>query len=129
MVVVLLTRDYIDNGVQMGMEFVQEPLVGDLVLTYMVDMPDAMSPMSPDDAMGRDLTYLRARALENVREWLPKLVREKASGVCSLYYVEDNTMLSPSLVLLEEFWTSIELIFPGIAFLLYRVAINYSFFM
>jgi hypothetical protein len=113
LVAVVRSRDYIDEGIRMGMEFMQEPLMGDLAIVYMIDMPDAVSPLLPDEVAGRTLQSLHALAFENVRKWLPKVVADGAAASGMLYYIDGNMTLSPSLILLDEFWASIASDFPG----------------
>lgn len=105
-VVVLRSKDYVEYIRQGGTNVRHEPLVGDLVMVYMADSPDAMSPLINDDMAEKSLTDLRAIALDNVRKWLPKVTVDDAFELGSLYYVEGNTLLSTSLVLLDEFWKS-----------------------
>ncbi|RWM83787.1 MAG: hypothetical protein EOR81_02300 [Mesorhizobium sp.] len=55
---------------------------------------------------------MREIALNNVKKWLPKIVSDSQLGFACLYYVEGNTMLSSSLILIDEFWLSIKSQFP-----------------
>ncbi len=82
------------------------------MITYMVDRPDSMSPLGPKDVPDKDFQSLRRTALGNVQRWLPKVVSDGRLQHGMLYFVKDNTMLSPSLILLDEFWKSIETRFP-----------------
>jgi len=109
-VAVLRTRDYVES---MGAEVLQEPLGADLVIAYIADEPDAMKPLSGADLPGRDLASVRKTALDNIGKWLPKVVANNELGAGTLYYVEGNTMLSTSLILLDDFWKSVAARFPG----------------
>ena len=109
-VAVLRTRDYVD---QMGPEILREPLGADLTILYMADRPDAMEPLSKDQLPGKSLADVRRVALSNIRKWLPKVVANNDLGDGALYYVEGNTMLSTSLILLDDFWKSVAGRFPG----------------
>jgi uncharacterized protein YtpQ (UPF0354 family) len=109
-VAVLRTRDYME---QMDAEVLQEPLGADLVILYMADEPDAMKPLSRADLPGKDLASVRKAALNNIGKWLPKVVANNELGAGTLYYVEGNTMLSTSLILLDDFWKSVATRFPG----------------
>jgi uncharacterized protein YtpQ (UPF0354 family) len=112
LVAVLRSKHYVDYVGQGGKEARYEPLVGHLMIVYMADLPDAMSPLLEDEMSEKSLSELRAIALGNVRKWLPKIVADDSLEIGSLYYVEDNTLLSTSLILLDEFWSSIERRFP-----------------
>jgi uncharacterized protein YtpQ (UPF0354 family) len=79
----------------------------------MVDRPDSMSPLAQKDVAGKDLQSLRKIALNNIRQHLTKVVADDQLKLGVLYFVEGNTMLSTGLVLIDEFWTSIEGRFPG----------------
>ena len=109
-VAVIRSREYVDS---MKLDLLYEPLGADLVVLYMADLPDAMSPLTKEDVHGRDLASVRAVAQNNVRQWLPKVVANNELGAGTLYYVEGNTMLSTSLILLDDFWKSVAARFPG----------------
>ncbi len=109
-VAVIRTRDYVDS---IGPAVMQEPLGADLVILYMADEPDAMKPLAKADLPGRSLTNVHEAALENIRKWLPKVVADDGLGDGVLYFVEGNTMLSTSLILLDDFWKSVATRFPG----------------
>ena len=113
LVAVLRTLEYVDQLKSPGMELLYEPLVGELAILYMADLPDSLSPVAPKDFPDRTLSDLRGIALNNVKKWLPKIVSDGQLGIFYLYYVDGNTMLSTSLVLLDEFWLSIKSEFPG----------------
>ena len=112
-VAVIRSREYIDYLKGKGVDVLAEPLGADLMITYMADQPDSMSPITSKDVPGKDLFDLRKIALNHVRRWLPKVVADGQLQSGVLYYVEGNTMLSTSLILLDEFWKSIETRFPG----------------
>lgn len=112
-VLVLRSERYIAEVGQTVRNLLSEPCAGDLRVAYMVDRPDSLTPVSLDDFPGKSVNDIKSQAHANARQWLDKVVAEDAFGVGSLYYVEGNTTLSPSLILLEEFWTSIQSRFPG----------------
>lgn len=109
-VAVIRTRDYVDA---MPQGILHEPLGADLVILYMADRPDSMAPINKANLPGGDLTSIRKIALDNIHKWLPKVVADDGLGDGVLYYVEENTMLSTSLVLLEDFWKLVAARFPG----------------
>ncbi len=112
-VAVIRSREYIDYLKGRGVEALAEPLGADLMITYMADRPDSMSPITQKNVPGKDLFELRKIALNHVRQWLPKVVADGQLQLGVLYYVDGNTMLSTSLILIDEFWKSIEKRFPG----------------
>lgn len=110
---VIRIRDYVQDAARRGQELLHEPIGADLVVVYMADRPDSMAPIGVKDLPGRALEDVRKTALANLRKSLPKLVEDDGLGFGMLYYVDDNPMLSPSLLLLDEFWESIAARFPG----------------
>ena len=110
LVAVLRTQDYLG---QAGSDIRREPLGADLIIVYMVDEPESMRPLSKRDLPGKSLEDLRKIALDNVRKSLSKVVVDGDLGDGALYYVEGNTMLSASLILLDDFWESVAKRFPG----------------
>lgn len=112
-VAVIRNRDYIDYVRGMGIDILCEPFGADLMIAYMADRPDSMSPIAPQNIPGKNLQSVREAAHTNMRKWLPKLVADGQLQLGILYFVEDNTMLSTGLLLLDEFWKSIEARFPG----------------
>lgn len=112
-VAVIRSREYTDHCEANSLDVLYEPLTADLMIVYMVDRPDSMAGLSAKDVPDKDLQSLRAIALQNVRQWLPKVIEDGELQFAVLYLVEGNTMLSTSLVLLDEFWESIRTRFPG----------------
>lgn len=112
-VMVIRSSGYVEETKRLGMDVLQEPAGADLFVVYMADRPDSMSPINAKDLLDKSLGDVRKVALGNIRKWLPKVVADGSLGGGVLYYVEGNTMLSPSLVLLDEFWKSIATRFPG----------------
>lgn len=106
-VAVIRNRDYIDHVRGMGLDILCEPFGADLMIAYMADRPDSMSPIAPQNMPGKNLQSVREAAHTNIRKWLPKLVADSQLQLGVLYFVEDNTMLSTGLLLLDEFWKSI----------------------
>jgi uncharacterized protein YtpQ (UPF0354 family) len=113
LVAVVRTLQYVDQIKSPALELLYEPLVGELAVVYMADLPDSLSPVAAKDFPGWTHADLRSVALDNVKKWLPKIVSDGQLGIAYLYYVEGNTILSTSLVLLDEFWLSIKSEFPG----------------
>ncbi|HKQ45418.1 MAG TPA: DUF1444 family protein [Rhizomicrobium sp.] len=112
-VAVIRTREYVDFLKERNLDDLCEPLAPGLMIVYMMDLPDAMKSIASKDMPGKDLLSVRKIALGNVLQWLPKVVTDDQLQPRILYQVQDNTMLSPSLILLDEFWKSIEPRFPG----------------
>ncbi|WP_202293219.1 DUF1444 family protein [Mesorhizobium sp. 131-2-1] len=113
LIAVIRTQQYVEHLKSMGLDLLYEPLVGEIAVVYMADLPDSVSPVAPKDFPGRALADLRTVALDNVRKWLPKIVSDGEAAVACLYFVDGNTMLSTSLILIDEFWLSIKPQFPG----------------
>jgi uncharacterized protein YtpQ (UPF0354 family) len=89
-----------------------KPFVGELMIVYMTDLPGSMSPVARNEFL-KDLAELRTIALSNVRKWLGHVKSDDQLQAGTLYFVEGNTMLSPTLILLDEFWTFIKNRYPG----------------
>ena len=51
--------------------------------------------------------------VHNVRKWLSRVKSDDRLRVTTLYFIEGNTLLSPTLILLDEFWASIKGRYPG----------------
>jgi uncharacterized protein YtpQ (UPF0354 family) len=113
LVAVLRTEAYVAELGKMQGTLMAEPFAGELNIVYMADMPDSMSAISAEEAHGKSLAQVREIAFANVRKWLDKVVSDDQLGAATLYYVDVNTMLSPSLVLFDEFWNSIRHRYPG----------------
>jgi len=112
-VAVIRHQSYVDAAAGGSPNIRYEPLGADLLTVYMTDRPDSMSAIRSTDLPGRDLASIRETALKNLRLWLPKVGSNDELGAGVLYYVEDNTMLSTGLILLDEFWKSVAARFPG----------------
>ncbi|MES2498194.1 MAG: DUF1444 family protein [Pseudomonadota bacterium] len=112
-VAVVRNRDYVAGAPGLGHDILHEPLGADLVVVYMADRTNSMSPLTAKDIPGRDLASVWAVALNNLRKWLPKVVSDDAIEPGIAYFVDDNTLLATSLILLDEFWKSIAARFPG----------------
>jgi len=110
---VIRTRDYVKEADRTGQTLLHEPFGADLVTVYMADRPDSMAAIGIKDLPGRALEDVRKTALGNLRKSLSKVAQDDGLGAGILYYVDDNPMLSPSLLLLDEFWQSIADRFPG----------------
>lgn len=113
LVAVIRNGEYVDQALGPDTDALYEHLGADLWVIYMIDRPDSMAPARSSDFPDKDLADIRTIALKNVRQWLPNIVSDDGMKVGSLFYVEDNTMLSTSLILLDEFWNSISARFPN----------------
>lgn len=113
LVAVLRTRNYVELLSQDQPAPLSEPLAGELNIVYMADMPDSMSAVKVDELPGKTLPQVREIAFANVKKWLDRVVSDDSLDPLMLYYIEDNTMLSPTLILLDEFWASIPKRYSG----------------
>jgi uncharacterized protein YtpQ (UPF0354 family) len=112
LIVVLRDKAYVDQISKMKGDALIEPFVGELMIVYMADLPGSMSPVARNEFL-KDLAELRTIALSNVRKWLGHVKSDDQLQAGTLYFVEGNTMLSPTLILLDEFWTFIKNRYPG----------------
>jgi uncharacterized protein YtpQ (UPF0354 family) len=112
LIVVLRDKAYVDQISKMKGDALIEPFVGELMIVYMTDLPGSMSPVARNEFL-KDLAELRTIALSNVRKWLGHVKSDDQLQAGTLYFVEGNTMLSPTLILLDEFWTFIKNRYPG----------------
>lgn len=108
LIAVLRDKAYVDRISKMKTDALIEPFVGELMIVYMADMPGSMSVATQKEFSEKNLAELRRIALSNVGKWLGHLKSDDQLKVATLYFVEGNTMLSPTLILLDEFWTSIK---------------------
>jgi uncharacterized protein YtpQ (UPF0354 family) len=108
LIAVLRDKTYVDGMSKMKGDALIEPFVGELMIVYMADMPASMSVVTQEEFSEKNLVELRRIALSNVRKWLGHLKSDDQLKAATLYFVEGNTMLSPTLILLDEFWTSIK---------------------
>jgi uncharacterized protein YtpQ (UPF0354 family) len=107
LVVVLRDKSYVDQIGRAKPSPLMESYVGELSIVYMADMPGSMSIVFPKGFPGKNLPELHEIALNNVRKWLGRVKSDDQLRVATLYFVDGNTLLSPSLILLDEFWKSI----------------------
>jgi uncharacterized protein YtpQ (UPF0354 family) len=112
LIVVLRDKAYVDQISKMKGDALIEPFVGELMIVYMTELPGSMSPVARNEFL-KDLAELRTIALSNVRKWLGHVKSDDQLQAGTLYFVEGNTMLSPTLILLDEFWTFIKNRYPG----------------
>jgi uncharacterized protein YtpQ (UPF0354 family) len=113
LVAVLRNKAYVDQITKMKLGLLTEPLVGDLVIVYMADLPGSMSPVAGKEFPKKSSAELHGVALGNVRKWLGHVKSDAKLQIATLYFVEGNTLLSPTLILLDEFWASIAGRHPG----------------
>ena len=111
LVAVLRDKTYTDQVSKAGT--LMEPLVGELMIVYMADMPGSMSVVGRKQFPDKEIADLRRVALGNVSKWLDHIEFDDGLQVATLYFIEGNTLLSPTLVLLDEFWASIKGRYPG----------------
>ena len=112
-VVVVRSRDYVDEVKRSGLAVLHEPIGADLFAVYMADRPDTVVLLTAEDLPGKSLGDTKKAALGNVRKWLPKVVADDSLGSGVLYYIEGNPTLSTGLLLVDEFWKSIQARFAG----------------
>lgn len=112
-VLVVRSRDYVEAAKRSGLDVLNEPAGADLFAVYMADRRDTMVLISAKDLPDKPLVEARKVALGNMRKWLPKVVADDTLGGGVLYYVDGNPSLSTGLLLVDEFWKSIEARFPG----------------
>jgi uncharacterized protein YtpQ (UPF0354 family) len=108
LIAVLRAKNYVDRIGKMKGGALMEPFVGELMIVYMADMPGSMSIVTQKEFPEKNFAELRRTALSNVRKWLGQVKSDDQLKAATLYFVEGNTMLSPTLVLLDEFWISIK---------------------
>lgn len=108
----LRERSYIAEISNLRQGVLVDDFLNDVKIIYMVDRPKSISPVVLDELPGKTAADVRREAYDNARGWLNRIVSDDISGLGMLYYVEGNTMLSPSLILLSEFWDSIKFRFP-----------------
>jgi uncharacterized protein YtpQ (UPF0354 family) len=113
LIAVLRDKAYVDRVSKMKRDALIEPFVGELAIVYMADMPDSMAVVNRKQFPEKNLAELRSIALSNVLKWLGHIKSDDQLKVATLYFVEGNTMLSPVLILLDEFWASIKDRYPG----------------
>lgn len=108
LVVVLRSLDYVEHLASIGQRARHEFLMGDVATILMVDSPEFMSPLSESEFADKDMDELTSIAVGNVLKWLPNITSTEAPDSGTLFFVESNTFLTSSLVLLDEFWALIE---------------------
>lgn len=113
LVLVLRSKEYVEQVVKRGAKIVSTPFVGSLYLVYMLDRPNALLTFTEKQRNGRDIDQLHALALSNVRSRLKNLSEKNISEGASVFYLDGNEILSPSLILLDEFWDKVSVNFPG----------------
>jgi uncharacterized protein YtpQ (UPF0354 family) len=112
LVAVLRDQAYVDHFNKIKGGLLKESFVDGLVIVYMADMPGSMSIVTRRE-FPRDVGEAHNIALNNVRKWLSRVQSDDRLRVTTLYFIEGNTLLSPTLILLDEFWTSIKGRYPG----------------
>jgi uncharacterized protein YtpQ (UPF0354 family) len=113
LVVVLRDKAYVDYISTGEPGALTEAFVGELSIVYMADSPGSMLVLSPKLFPAKNLTELHEIVFTNVRKWLGNVKSDDHLKVATLYFVEGNTLLSPTLILLDEFWKSISERYPG----------------
>jgi len=106
--VALRPDEYVDHIKNLGAEIMSKPFMGDLHIVYFYDTPDAMRTLSQSDMGERTMDETHEIALSNIRDWFPRLVSDDSQKVFHLYYVDENNLLTSSMVLLDEFWEYLE---------------------
>ena len=96
-------------------------IAGDLNAYLMVDSPETLAGLNRSDVTDISDETLWETALDNVRPYLSKIAMDDQLGHLRLYYVDGNTFLTPSLILLDEFWEAVSTDYPeGLLFALPR---------
>lgn len=97
------------------------PFAGNLNEFLMVDSPEALAALNRADVVDISDDEVRKIAMDNIRPFLSKLVIDDSLPNIRLYYVDGNTFLTPSMILLDEFWDALSADYPnGILFALPR---------
>jgi len=109
----LRPMDYVKAVKAENPDIVTAPFHGDLHIIYLADNPDSMQAVSEQDLETGTITArspkaLGERALQNLHQWLPRLVCDSTQQVMHLYYVKDNPLLTSGMALLPEFWQLLE---------------------
>lgn len=112
LVIVLRSQEYVEETAKLGVKIKHEQIAGKLHAVYMVDLPEAMSPLSVQDLPDYSLEELRDISLENVTQKLSAIQKDNVAGVVDRFQVDNNTFLSTSLVLLDSFWDSLDNKYP-----------------
>jgi hypothetical protein len=113
LVVVLRSQEYIESTGKLGAKIKHEQIAGKLHAVYMIDLPEAMTPLSVQELPEYSLEELRDISLENVKEKLSRIQKENVADVIDRFQVDSNTFLSTSLVLLDSFWDSLDNKYPN----------------
>lgn len=113
LVLVIRSADYVAHLAQQGVKVRFLPLTGDLVAVFMIDSAHSMSPLVEGELIDKTAEELREIASNNAAAWLPQVVADHSLEVGTLYYVEGNTFLSTSLMLLDDFWKAVSQEYPS----------------
>jgi uncharacterized protein YtpQ (UPF0354 family) len=105
-VALVRSQEYLSLG---SSKMVAKPLVADISIVYAFDAPDSVHPMNTSAMLGMTIEDIHNTAMSNLEPWLSKVTIQSDLDPIHLYYVEGNPILSSSLILLEQFWTKVEL--------------------
>lgn len=105
--------DYIRAMQDNGLENIQyEPLAGDLVLAFGFDSPRGVSLATKEDIASIEVEDFRSIAFANLEQLMnAKLYDDQWAEMVS-FGLEDNTILSPGLLVLDAFWEKVNSRFP-----------------
>lgn len=98
------TRDYVEYSELRTGEAFYEPLIGELHVIYMLDQQDFIKTVTKSETNGKSSGELRQIAMANISKWLPLVKVDETLSPIYQYMVEGNEILSPSLILVDEFW-------------------------
>ena len=104
----LRTKDYIDYIDKQFHNAIAEPFLGELNKFYMIDLPDSLSHLKRDEMPISSVSELSVLALGNIQKWLPNIEINQSIRPILLYTLKDNPLLISSMLVLDEFWVSIE---------------------
>lgn len=107
-VVVIRPEEYIRAVKEHNDDLMVKHLCGELHCFFMLDTPDAMRGLGKSEFPDKTEAEIHALALKNVRNFFDNLTSDASLEGATLYYVEGNTFLTSSLILLDEFWEHVE---------------------
>lgn len=97
-----------------------DPFAGDVSIVYQIDTPQSLHTLSFSRIGNIPVETLRKAARENILREMPKLHLERAGDIIA-YRIADNTPITPSIVLTDEFWAMVDKEFPGGAYMMLRL--------
>lgn len=101
-------------------EALMEELVGDVAIVYQLDTPHSLAGLARIDVGDRSMEEVRRIARQNILREMAKLREEPVNDTAVAYQIDDNTPITPAIVLTDEFWAKVEKRFPRGALLIMR---------